>query len=153
MASGGGVVPRAVGGPVAVRRAVRRAVGRAVAVMRGVVVTVASVGGAAMAVSSVAAIQGVFCTAGPAVHLIRRAVAATVVPAGMVAVAVTSLVILLLEQLGQVLPCGLPPLVFSRAVFLVGGAVVGMVVLAGASGVAGRLLLAPGWLLGFWWVA
>lgn len=74
--------------------------------------------------------------------------AATVVPAGMVAVSVTSLVILLLEQLGHVLPLGLSPLVFSRAGFLVGGAVavVGMVVLAGAGAgrVATRLLLAPG---------
>lgn len=71
MASGGGVVPRVVGGPVAARRvaarravgrAVGRAIGRAVAVMRGGVVTVASVGGA-VAVSPVAAIQGVVCTA------------------------------------------------------------------------------------------
>lgn len=65
----------------------------------------------------------------------------------MVAVAVTSLVILLLEQL----PHGRFPLVFSRAGFLVGGAMVvfGMVLLAGAF----RLLLASGWLVGFWWVA
>lgn len=56
----------------------------------------------------------------------------------MVALAVTSLVILLLEQL----PHGRFPLVFSRAGFLVGGAMVvfGMVLLAGAF----RLLLASG---------
>lgn len=63
--------------------------------------------------------------------------AAAAVPARMVTVAVTSLAIL-----GLVRPCGLSPLVFSligRAV-----AVVGMMVLAGAGRVAGRLLLAPG---------
>lgn len=56
--------------------------------------------------------------------------------------AVTSLVILLFEQLHRILF----PLVFSRAGFLAGGAVAvfGMVVLAGAGRVAGWLLLAPG---------
>ncbi len=56
--------------------------------------------------------------------------AATVVPVGMVAVAVTSLFILLLEQLID----GRPPLLLSSAGFLVGGAVAvfGMVFLAGA---------------------
>lgn len=68
--------------------------------------------------------------------------ATTVVPAGMVTVAITSLIILLFEQLVHALPLGLFPLAGS----LVGGAVavVGMVVLAGAGRVAGRLLLAPG---------
>lgn len=156
MTSGWGVVPRPVGGPVAVRRAVRRAVGRAVAVVRGGVVTVASVGRAAVTVvPPMTSIQGVLCAARPAMPLVRRTVAATVVSTGMVALAVTSLIILLFEQLGQVLPRGLSPLVFSRAGFLVRGAVavVGMAVLAGASGVVARLLLAPGWLVSFWWVA
>lgn len=60
----------------------------------------------------------------------------------MLAVAVLSLVILLLEQL----PYGRSPLRFSRAGFLVGGAMAmfGMALLAGAGRVAGRLLLAPG---------
>lgn len=153
--SGWGVVPGAVGGPVAVRRAVRRAVGRAVALMRGGVLAVASVRGATSAVSPMTAIQGVFHAARPTVPLDRRTVATTVVPAGMVAVAVTSLVILLLELLGLVLPRGLLPVVFSLAGFLVGGAVtvLGMVVLAGTGRLAARLLLALGWLVGFWWVA
>lgn len=47
----------------AMRRAVRRTVRRAVAVIRGGGLTAASVRGAAMAMSPMTAIQGVFCTA------------------------------------------------------------------------------------------
>lgn len=79
--------------------------------------------------------------------------AAAVVPAGMMPVAVLSLTVLLLLE--HVLAWGPSPLVSSRAGFLVGGvvAVIGMVVLAGAGGVAARLLLAPGWRVRFLWVA
>lgn len=97
------------------------------------VLTMASVGGAAVAMSPVSAIQGVFGAVRAAMLLVRRAVAAAMVPAGLVPVALGSLV--------------LPSLpVFSRADFLEGGAVAvfGMVLLAGAISVAARLLFAPG---------
>lgn len=141
LASGGGVLPRAVGRPVAAGGA---------AALRRRVLTAASVGGAALSSSSaIAAVQCVLGAARPAVPLARWAAAAAVVPTGMLAVAFTPLVVLLLRQL--VLLRGLPPLGVSLAGFLVGGTVVGMVVFAGAG--AGRLLLAAGWYFGFWWVA
>lgn len=117
----------------------------------------APVRGPATVVPPVSAVQVVLCAARPAVPLIRRMVAAAVVvPTRMVAVTITSFFILLLGMLGNILPRGLFPLVFSCAGFLGGGVVAvrfGMGLLASAIRAAGRLLLAPGCLLVFWWVA
>lgn len=107
------------------------------------VVTAVSLRGTAVSTSPMAAIQVIFCTARPGLPLVGRTVTAVVGSAGtMVMVSVASFFILPVQQL----PHGSSPLVFSCAGFLIWGevAVFGMVMLASASGVAARLLLASG---------
>lgn len=111
------------------------------AVVGGRMLTVPPFWRATTAVSSMLAIQ-VVCAARPAVPLVRRVVAATVTPTGLVAVPVIFLAVLL------------PPPVFSCAGFVRGAVtVVGAVLCAGAMSPAGPLCLGPGCLRGFWWVA
>lgn len=115
--------------------------------------TGAPVRGAAVAVPGVAAVQGVVGAAGAAGLLVGRTVAAAVRFAGggvvVVVAVVARFLILLLEELRHV--CF--PLLLPRAGSLVGRAVAvfGMVRLAGGVAAVG-LLLAAGWLVGFWWV-